>query len=267
MTILDRIVETKRREVADAKSRAPLPALREVIDRLPPPRDFYSAVSGGGAGEVRLIAEIKKASPSAGLIVSDFDPARIARTYRDHGASAISVLTDESYFQGQLSFIADVKDAVDLPVLRKDFLIDEYQVYEARAAGADAVLLIAECLGDEHLTALFRVACDLKMTALVEVHEESNLTRVLSALGSPKDGRYLLGINNRDLALQRTDLGVMKRLSAALPSGTRFVGESGIGSRGDVLTAGDAGACAVLVGEAILRAPDIGAKVEELCGR
>jgi len=267
MTILDRIVETKRRDVADARSRIPLPRLKEAIDRTGPTRDFFRAVTGGGRGEVRLIAEIKKASPSAGVIVPDFDPARIARTYHAHGASALSVLTDEPYFQGRLSYVADVKREVDLPVLRKDFMIDEYQVFESRAAGADAVLLIAECLEDDDLATLFRTARQLEMSPLVEVHTEASLSRVFNMLGSPDGAGYLLGINNRDLAAQKTDLDVMQRLSASLSEGTRFVAESGIGSRADVLRAGAAGACAVLVGEALLRAPDMGAKVGELCGR
>jgi len=266
MTILDRIIETKRREVADAKARTRLARLRERIERLDPPRDFQAAVAGGVLGEVRLIAEIKKASPSAGLIVPDFDPVRIARVYQDHGAAALSVLTDETYFQGRLSYIADVKRAVDLPVLRKDFLIDEYQVYEARAAEADAVLLIAECLDDQSLSVLAETASLLRMSILVEVHTEENLARVFGALGSPKEAGFLLGINNRDLTAQRTDPATMSRLAAQLPRGTPFVAESGIGSREDVLTARRAGACAVLVGESLLRAPDVGTKVEELLG-
>lgn len=266
MTILERIVETKRREVADASVRVPLGRLQEAIDRADLPRDFQAAVARGATGEVRLIAEIKQASPSAGLIVADFDPVRIARVYRDHGAAALSVLTDETYFQGRLSFIADVKRVVDLPVLRKDFLIDEYQVYESRAAGADAILLIAECLDDRTLLTLARTARDLHLSILVEVHSEVNLSRVFSSLGYPSESGYLLGINNRDLTAQRTDLGTMGFLASRLPPGTPFVAESGIAARADVLAAQRAGACAVLVGESLLRARDIGLKVNQLLG-
>ena len=266
MTILERIVETKRKEVDAAKRRRPVARLRAQIERSPQPRDFHAAVSAPSPHGVQLIAEIKKTSPSAGLIVPDFDPVRIARTYAEHGAAALSVLTDETYFQGRLEFIAEVKEAVRLPVLRKDFMVDEYQIYEARAAGADAVLLIAEAMDVGRLGELTQLARRLGMAALVEVHTEDNLTAVLERMGPPSARGYLLGINNRDLAAQRTDLTTMKRLAGALPSGTPFVAESGIATRDDVLEAQRAGACAVLVGEALLRADDIGSKIAALLG-
>lgn len=267
MTILDRIVKTKRTEVAAAKARRPLPEVQAAAERADPPRDFHLAVMGAADDEVRLIAEIKKSSPSAGLIAADFDPVRIAQTYADHGAAAISVLTDETYFDGRLEFIDRVKRAVALPVLRKDFMIDEYQIYESRAAGADAVLLIAEILDAKRLAGFAATARQLGMAVLVESHNEENLTIVLDALGTPATGGYLLGINNRDLTLQRTDLSTMSALAKHLPGATRFVAESGIATREDVLTAARAGAGAVLVGESLLRAPDIGAKVDELLGK
>lgn len=267
MNILERIVETKRKEVAVAKERRPLSQLRTAIEGCEPPRDFFKAVTTDAPHGVSLIAEIKKASPSAGLIVGAFDPVAIARIYADHGAAALSVLTDETYFQGHLSFIRSIKEAVSLPVLRKDFLIDEYQLYEAREAGADAVLLIAEVLDNAPMRELARIAHQLDMTVLVEVHTEEKLTAVIDALGLPGHDRYLLGINNRDLTAQRTDLSTMKRLSSQLPAGTCFVAESGLATRSDLLEAGRLGACAVLVGESLLRADDIGAQVDALLGK
>jgi indole-3-glycerol phosphate synthase len=267
MTILDTIVETKHAEVSAAKAKYPLASLRDAAHECDSPRDFYAVITSRMDDEIRLIAEIKKASPSAGLIVPDFDPVRIARTYAQHGAIAISVLTDESYFQGRLDYIGLVKQTVPLPVLRKDFMIDEYQIYEARAAGADAVLLIAEILDPEPLTALFQLSTDLGMSTLVEVHSEDSLRSVLSALGPPVESRYLLGINNRNLATQTTDLSTMSRLASLLPPQTRFVAESGIATREDAVTAQRSGACAMLVGESILRSPDLGAKIDEILDR
>lgn len=265
-TILDRIVETKRQEIALAKQQRSLAELKRCIETLDQPRDFHGAVRSGGVDEVRLIAEIKKASPSAGLIVPNFDAVRIARTYAAHGAAALSVLTDETYFQGSLGLIREVRAAVDLPVLRKDFLVEAYQIYEARAGQADAVLLIAEVVPPDDLTELTGMAKSLGMSVLVEVHSEDRLTDVLRVLGSPDESGYLIGINNRDLSAQRTDLSTMSRLAKLLPTSTRFVAESGLATRGDVLTASECGACAVLVGESLLRAEDLGAKVNELMG-
>lgn len=266
MTILDRIIETKRAEVAAAKLQRPIEGLRDDLEHVSPPRDWLSAVTASGR-QIHLIAEIKKSSPSAGLIVADFDVVRIARTYAEHGAAALSVVTDESYFQGRLEFIAEVKQAVPLPVLRKDFLIDVYQVYEARAADADAILLIAEVLDATSLAELADVARSLGLGVLVETHTERNLSAVLDTLGPPGPGGYVLGINNRDLTAQRTDLSIMTTLAKQLPAGTRFVAESGIATPADVLAAQHAGACAVLVGESLLRANDIGAQIDFLFDR
>jgi len=267
MTILDKIVNAKRQEVEQAKRTRPPGDLAETVAHCPPTRDFATAVMDSTATDVRLIAEIKKASPSAGLIVPSFDPVTIARVYYQTGAAALSVLTDERFFQGRLVFIAQVKEAVPLPVLRKDFIIDEYQVYESRAAGADCILLIAEILDAERIEAFANVARTLGMAVLVEVHTEANLDAVLARLGLPNAGGYLLGINNRDLSVQRTDLAVCERLGAKLPAGCGFVAESGIATREDVKRIRRAGARAMLVGESLLRAADTKTKVFELLGR
>ena len=267
MTILEKIVETKRQEVNAAKKRRPLAELMADLNRVAPPRDFFGAVTARSPHGIALIAEIKKASPSAGVIVGDFDPVQIAKSYCDHGAAALSVLTDETYFQGRLAFIEQVKQAVPLPALRKDFIIDEYQVYESRAADADAVLLITEVLGADGVAGLFPVARELGMTTLVETHSEESLESVLDRLGPPGRGSYILGINNRDLAIQQTDVSTTSRLARLLPQGCPFVAESGIATHDDVLTVRGAGACAILVGESLLRAGDIGAQIGTLFGK
>ncbi len=263
MTILDRIVETKREEVAIAKTNRPVSELCATADRAERPRDFAGGVSAGGAPGVRLIAELKQRSPSAGLIVPDFDPAAIAAIYAKSGAAALSVLTDATYFGGRLETINLVKEAVALPVLRKDFFVDEYQIVEARAAGADAILLIAEVLDAGTIDEFTEQATEWGMSVLVEVHSEDTLRSVLDVLGPPGT-QYLLGINNRDLTAQKNDLSTMARLAKLLPSGTRFVAESGIADRDDVRAAADAGACGILVGESLLRSADIGAKIDSL---
>jgi indole-3-glycerol phosphate synthase len=277
-TILDKIVAAKREEVARAKTDRPESTLRRRLADAPPARDVLAALSadikGGltkgdspvfadakiGTVPIRLIAEVKKASPSKGVIRADFDPVAIARTYQQHGASCISVLTDEPYFQGSLEYLRQVRAAVDLPVLRKDFIIDPYQVVEARAAGADAVLLIAECLDDESLARLYDAIIDLGMTPLVELYEPANLPRVLRV------GARLVGINNRDLHTFEVDLEHTLRLRRQIPADRIVVGESGIRNREDVLRLEAAGVQAMLVGESLLVRPDVGAAVDELLG-
>lgn len=260
-TILQKIVATKRLDVRRARAERPLAEIHAAIDRAPIPRDLYAAVTKRGS-DIGLIAEIKKASPSAGLIRDAFDPAAIARTYQGCGASALSVLTDTSYFQGDLGHLSLVKTAVNLPVLRKDFIIDEYQVFESRAAGADAILLIASILTIDQIRAWARLAVGLNMATLVEIHDRAELDRVLDVAAS--SNRVLIGINNRDLAAQRTDLETTIRLAAGIGHDVPFVAESGIKTRQDVLRMREAGASAVLVGETFMRADDIGAKVREL---
>lgn len=262
-TILDRIVETKRREVEAAKRRMPLDALKGIAAEIETPRGFYSAVVDGTAA-ARLIAEVKQASPSAGQIRADFDPVAIARVYASAGAAALSVLTDRRYFQGDLSFIAAIKREVVLPVLRKDFTIDAYQLYESRAAGADAILLIAEILSPGQIDAWSRLSFELGMASLIEIHDRAQLEAV-GEFACP-DRRALLAINNRDLHAQRIDLRTTLALAKRLPAGTPFVAESGIQTRDDVLSLQGAGATALLIGEALMRAGDPAARIGVLFG-
>jgi indole-3-glycerol phosphate synthase len=258
-TILDQIVATKQSEIAAAKARCSEADLRAKLAGLPAPRDFFAAVSA--PGPIRLIAEVKKASPSKGVIRTDFDPVTIARIYEAHGASCISVLTDEQYFQGSLEYLSQVRAAVELPVLRKDFILDRYQLYEARLAGADAVLLIAECLDDCQLRSLHNEALDLGLTPLVELYEMRNVARVLDA------GAMLIGVNNRDLRTFEVDLDHTLRVREQLPADRVLVSESGISTRADADRVAQAGARAMLVGESLMREPDIGAAVDRLLGR
>lgn len=257
--VLDKIVAVKRQEIAAARERKPLEALREELTAAPPVRNFFAALNTGGP--LRLIAEVKKASPSAGLIRPDFDPVAIAVTYQRHGASCLSVLTDEQFFQGSLDYLREVRRAVGIPVLRKDFILDSYQLVEARAAGADAVLLIAECLDDCNLRKLYNEAIELGLTPLVELYDPENLPRVLAA------GATLIGINNRDLRSMVTDLDHTIRLRERVPDECLLVAESGIGARADVLRLEAAGVDAMLVGESLMRQADIGAAVDSLLGR
>jgi len=258
-TILDKIVATKREEIARAKSALPEPALRERLADRPPPRDFYAALSAGPP--IRLIAEVKKASPSRGVIREDFHPVQIAKIYQAHGAACISVLTDEHYFQGSLDYLQEIRSAVDLPLLRKDFIVDPYQVLQARDAGADAVLLIAECLRGDELAALHDAIVGQGMTPLVELFEPSNLDRVLQT------GAKLVGVNNRDLRTFTTKLSHTLELRRRIPDDRVVVGESGIHTRADVERLEAAGVGAMLVGESLMASPDVGAAVDELLGK
>jgi indole-3-glycerol phosphate synthase len=257
-SILDEIVASKRREVAAARQRLPLDEMEHQAVEAPPVRDFLAALSG--PGPIRLIAEVKKASPSAQVIREDFDPIAIARAYQAHGAACLSVLTDAPYFQGHLSYLARIRAAVAIPLLRKDFIIDEYQVVEARLAGADAILLIAEILDDAQLVSLRERARALGMAALVEFHDEENLPRVLAS------GADLVGVNNRDLRRFVTDLDRTFRLRDQIPPHVTLVSESGIRTRQDVARLESAGVSAILVGETLMRAGDIGLAVERLLG-
>jgi indole-3-glycerol phosphate synthase len=266
MSILEQIVQTKREEVLQRLALVPLAELNRKIADLPRPRNFYQGVTTRKPGRpLNLIAEVKKASPSAGIIRADFDPVAIARAYESAGADCLSVLTDEKYFQGKLEYIADVKAAVNLPVLRKDFIIHPYQVYEARAAGADAILLIAECLETAELLDLQILATELNLTTLIEVHDMDSLIRVRDrVIGFPLKPYSLLGVNNRDLRTFRTDLGATMRFAELVEDRRVLVSESGIHTREDVLKLAAAGVQAALIGETFMRAPDIAAKVREL---
>lgn len=258
-TILDQIVATKRREIAEAQKAVPPEELRRKLDDAPTVRDFFGPLAA--VGPIRLIAEVKKASPSKGVIRADFDPVAVARTYERHGAACLSVLTDKPYFQGQLDDLRRVRAAVDLPLLRKDFILDRYQLLEARLAGADAVLLIAECLDDCALRSLHNEALELGMTPLVELYEPENLPRVLDA------GAMLVGVNNRNLRTFEVDLEHTLRMRDRIPGDRVVVAESGITSRADVLRLQQAGVQAMLVGESLMREPDIGLAVDRLLGQ
>ena len=264
--ILDKIIADKRDEVQQRRSRVSLESLKEQVANLPRCRNFYQAVTKPNPRGLNVIAEVKKASPSAGLIRPDFDPVAIAGTYARCGADAISVLTDEKYFQGKLEYVAQVKDAVELPVLRKDFIVDLWQVYEARAAGADAILLIADALPPGELMDLMIAAAELTLTVLVEVHGADTLMAVRSLIGFPKKGYSVLGVNNRDLTTMHVDLNTTARLADLLEETNELVAESGIKTREDVERLRSVGVRAVLIGQTLCEHPDIAEKFAELFG-
>ena len=269
-TILGEILRHKESEVSQAKVRTGLSQVARLAREAPPPRDFPGALRRRRwEGCVALIAEIKKASPSKGVIRADLDPAQCARIYEASGAAALSVLTDERFFQGSPEFLKRARESAGLPVLRKDFIIDDYQVYEARAMGADAILLITAALDDERLNRFLILARELGMESLVEVHTEGEMRRVLATPAR------LIGINNRDLSTFKTDLATTERLAALArrPGGhpgaidRLLVSESGINARADVERLAACGIDAILVGEALVREKDVAAKVRELAGR
>lgn len=258
--ILSRILDHKRQEVAQARQDVPLPTLRQRVADLPPTRDFWQALQARPGQGSRIIAEIKKASPSAGLIRADFDPVAIATVYARHGAAAISVLTDRHFFQGDLHFLGMVRQHVDVPLLRKDFLVDMYQVYEARVAGADAVLLIAAALDVPALTELASLSRELGLEPLVEVHTVEELEK---ALGS---GCRLIGINNRNLHTFHTDVVTTLSLLPHIHDGCLVVSESGLKDRATIARLEAQGVGAFLIGESLMREADIGSKLDELRG-
>ncbi len=246
-TILDKIVASKHRELEETRCKQPEADLQRRLYRAPPLRDFRAAFEKPAG--IQLIAEVKKASPSAGILRADFDPVAIARIYEAHGAACLSVLTDEPFFQGHLSHLSAIRSAVALPLLRKDFIIDRYQILEARLAGADAVLLIAEILEGDRIAELLHDTESLGMQALVELYDPANLPRVLDS------GARLIGINNRDLRTFVTRLEHTLELASRLPPGCCLVSESGIRTRQDILRLEAAGVKAVLIGETFMRAP------------
>ncbi len=256
--ILQKIIAVKRREVERLKVELPVSALERRIRKQTPPLDFAMALLGD---RVRIIAEVKKASPAKGLLRPGFDPASLANTYADNGAAAISVLTNADHFQGSIEHLETVRGIVNprgIPVLRKEFTFDPYQVYEARAFGADAVLLIVAMLTPECLKELHELAHALSMHSLVEVHDERELEAALEA------GASIVGVNNRDLRTFKTTLEVTERLAPRIPHDRVIVSESGISAPEHIRRVKEAGAHAALIGEALVTAPDVGAKLREL---
>jgi indole-3-glycerol phosphate synthase len=265
--ILDKIIADKRVEVERRKSSRSLEQVKAEAEAVRGRcRNFYKAVTKRNIRRLNVIAEVKKASPSAGVIREDFDAVEIARIYERCGADAISVLTDEKYFQGRLEYIRQVKEAVELAVLRKDFIIDQWQVYESRAAGADAILLIADALKGGELMDLMITAAELTLTVLLEVHDVDVLLGVRSLIGFPKKGYSVLGINNRNLTTMEVDLNTTSRLAGFVENKRELVAESGIKTRQDVQKLISAGVNAVLIGEVLCESEVIEDKFRELFG-
>jgi len=262
--ILDKIIADKKIEVAERKSQTSIERLAEQVRSLAKCRNFYKAVTKDNVRGINVIAEVKKASPSAGVIREDFEPVAIAQTVERCGADALSVLTDEKYFQGRLEYIKQIREVVDLPVLRKDFIVDIWQVYESRAAGADAILLIAEALKPGELMDMMIAAAELTLTVLLEVHGADTILNVRSLIGFPKKGYSVLGINNRDLTTMAVDLNNTSRLAELLDNTDELVAESGIKTRADVEKLKALGVRAVLIGQTLCEHPDIAEKFKEL---
>lgn len=263
--ILSRILEHKKAELRRKQSRGYLAEMKgRILDRVRPLGFIQALEAGSSSIAPALIAEVKKASPSQGLMRPEFhdrfEPVTIASQYRDHGASALSVLTDQDFFQGSLEYLHNVKEAVQLPTLNKEFMVEDIQFYEARAYGADCVLLIAAALDRFQLEDFFTLAHELSLEVLIEIHDERELDTVLERVPSAR----LIGINNRDLKTFSTDVGVTERLAKRMPADKIIVSESGIHKRDDVLRVMEAGAKAMLIGESLLRADSIASKIQEL---
>ena len=277
--MLDRILDHKKQEIKEKKNTGYLADLKAKIRDAPAPMGFYEALAEetalptigpiaprtkGRAAMPRLIAEVKKASPSKGLLREDFDALAIARSYREHGAAALSILTDRVFFQGSLESLRQIRDAVPLPALNKEFMVDELQFYEARAHWADAVLLIVAALDRVQLVDFYELARqEFGLDVLIEVHHERELDQVLERIPSAR----IIGLNNRDLTTFQTDLEVTFRLAKRIPADKLIVSESGIATRDDVRRLADAGVHAMLIGESLMTAKDIGAKIQELIGQ
>ncbi len=266
---LESIISYKRKEIERDKIRAPLETLKSKITDLPPTRNFKEAISKAPGLEgplarregLNLIAEIKRASPSKGVIRREFNPVEIAKIYQESGASAISVLTTEKFFYGSLAFLSQVKEVTTIPILQKDFIVDEYQIYQARVNKADAILLIASILVEAQINSFLECAHNLGLDCLVEVHSKEELSKALASKAQ------IIGINNRDLTTLTTDLFTTLSLSKLVPQDRILVSESGIETQEDVKRLKECGVKAILVGEALMRTPDIRAKIKELLGR
>jgi len=256
--ILNEIINFKKKELAETKRRLPLPEVKALALDSEAVRAFDNSISGND--RIGLIAEVKKASPSKGVILEDFDPVKIAKIYERSGASCISVLTEQKYFQGKLAHLMEIRKAVQLPLLRKDFIIDEYQIFESRGVGADAILLISACLDKQQIVDYMGIARQLKLAVLVESHTYQELDKALLA------GAMTLGINNRDLRTFKVDLRTTLDLLKDIPDSCTVVSESGISTREDVVTLQQAGVDAILVGESLMREKDIGNKIKEILG-
>ena len=256
--ILDTIIAHKQKELQIEAEQVPLATLKSKLANLPPTKDFRDAIAQ--SDDINLIAEVKKKSPSKGIIREDFDPIQIAETYAENGAAAISVLTDVRFFDGRLDYLSSIRQVVDVPLLRKDFTIDPYHIYQARVAGADAILLIVAALTKDQLREFMDIAESLSLASLVEVHTDTELEIALDV------GAEIVGINNRDLRTFHTDLATTFSLQEFLPTGKVVVSESGIYTRADVESLREAGVDAILVGESLMRSPDIGEQVRKLIG-
>jgi indole-3-glycerol phosphate synthase len=252
---LQKILKTKREEIQERKALLPLTELKRRLAESPPPLDFDGAIRSRGRA---IVAEVKRSSPSRGRIREDFDPVAIARIYAEGGAAAVSVLTESRFFEGRDSFLQDIRQNVNLPLLRKDFIIDPYQIYETRFLGGDALLFITRVLDDGRLKEFIRLSSELGLASLVEIHDEADLEKALSS------GAGIIGINNRDLSTFATDLEVSLRLAPLVPEGMTVISESGIRSRNDIQRLESAGIHAFLVGETLMREKDIGRKMKEL---
>ena len=265
--ILNKIIKDKRIEVEQAKKHLSIDQLKTQIQNLPRCRNFYKAVTKTNTRGLNVIAEVKKASPSAGIIRADFDPVKIAKIYEKCNADAISVLTDEKYFQGKLEYLTSVKQAVSLPVLRKDFIIDPWQIYQARAASADAILLIADILDSARISDFLIIASSLTLTVLLEAHQADTLLSIRSFVGFPQKGYCVLGINNRDLNTMTVDINTACRLKGLLDEDLPVVAESGVKTRADVEKLITAGISAVLIGQTLCESCSIEEKYKELFGQ
>jgi indole-3-glycerol phosphate synthase len=259
MSILHTIVERKKERLLLARLRKPLSELKAATRDMEPPRDFHGAIRRG-LRPIRMIAEIKKSSPSKGLIRKDFDPVSVAAIYARKKVDAVSVITEEDFFHGALDYLPAIKKTVTMPILRKDFIFDEYQIYEARANGADAILLIASILNDGQASEYLHLARELGMSVLFEVHDPEELEKALST------SARIIGINNRDLKSMSIDLGTSVRLRKEIPQDKVVVSESGISKREDVIAIESAGIDAILVGTCLMESEDIGAKIDQLRG-